>query len=194
MTKNNNSNSQTSHFVGLGSAGSTITEYIFNKKIQAKYTIITDSKPTYLNPAINFLEFCPECDFMPLRDMNFRIYNPKLHQKIPKSILDIFTKDENFVLISGLSGATGTNLTKELAMWLMENNKSFQFHCTLPFQFEGKQRISIANDFVKTVQKKSNFHFFNLETLKEKHGNLPLNEAYKRANEEIFLKICNSLC
>ncbi len=48
--------------------------------------------------------------------------------------------------------------------------------------------------FIETVQTKSNFHFFNLEIIREKYGNTALNEAYKRANEEIFLKICNSLC
>ncbi len=194
MTINNNSNSKTSHFIGLGSAGSTIAEYIFNKGIQAKYTIIRESKPQNLNSAINFIEYSPKCDITQLRDMKFRIFNPKLNQEIPKSILNVFTKDENFILISGLSGATGTSLTKELAKWLDTRNKSFLFFGTLPFKFEGKQRISIASDFVKTIQTKSNFHFLNLEMIREKYGNLPMNEVFERANEEMFLKIYNSLC
>lgn len=193
MNKNNNSNSKTSHFIGLGSAGSTMVEYIFNKGVQAKYTIITETKRLNLNSAINFIEYSPECDITQLRDMKFRVYNPKLNQDIPKSILNVFTYDENFILISGLSGATGTSLSRELAIWLDTRNKSFLFFGTSPFEFEGKYRVSVAKDVIQELQTKPNFHFLNLEIIREKYGNLPLNEAFEKANEELFLKINNLL-
>lgn len=184
---------KTTHFIGLGRAGSNMVEYLQSKGIQANYTVITETKPPNLNSAINFIEYSPECDIMQLRDMKFRIFNSKLKQTIPKSITDVFSKEENFILLSGLSGATGTILTKKLNCLLEKTNKSFYTFCTSPFKFEGKYRVSVAKDVIQELQTKPNFHFLNLEIIREKYGNLPLNEAYEQANEEMFLMIVNLL-
>lgn len=191
MQNQNNSTEKANHFIGLGSAGSNMLEYIHNKGIKAHYTIITEPKRPNLNSEINFIEFSPKCKMRQLRNVKYRIPELLLNLYIPKQVVDLFSTDVNFILLSGLSGVTGTNLTKELTCFLEKRNKSFHTICTLPFQFEGKNRISLANEVFKVLQTYSNFHFLDLETIRNKYGNLTVNEAFEKANEEIFFKISN---
>jgi cell division GTPase FtsZ len=193
MTNNSKYNNENLHFVGIGGAGSNIVELIYKKGIKAKYTIITNPERLDLPSNINFIEYIPKGESLKVENKEIRLSDFSQKISIPEKVKDLFIADENFVLLAGFGGYTGTLMTIELIEILGKNGKTFFTFCSLPFNFEGQKRKSFANEMKEKQKNLTNFSCVDLESIRDKYGDLALKEAFEKADEEMFKIIENKL-
>lgn len=187
--KNEITNNKPVYFIGLGGTGSILAEYIHNKGIEGKYIIVTEQKKQSLAPEIDFIEFAPKGYYVGRENEKIKISDYTQELIIPEKLKDLFNEEYHFVLLAGFGGFSGTSLSKELFINLINSNKSFSLFCSLPFDFEGNNRKLYANSVTQILQGFSNFHSFDLNMIRQKYGNLFLDEAFEKANEEIYLSV-----
>jgi len=106
---------------------------------------------------------------------------------IPQKILDLFTKNENYILLSGLGGYTGTFMMQQLTEMLYQQKKSFLSICTSPFTFEGKEKNEYALHTIQKLQHIRNFHCKEQERIFENNQNQTLKNIFKLIN--IYYKL-----
>lgn len=181
------------HFIGLGGAGSNLVEFINKNGIKAKYTIITNPERLDLASNINFIEYIPKGESLKVDNKEIRLSDFSQKISIPEKVKDLFIANENFVLLAGFGGYTGTLMTGELIEMLRKNGKTFFTFCSLPFNFEGQKRKSLANEMKEKLQNFTNFSCFDLESIREKYGDLAVKEAFEKADEEMYKIIENKL-
>lgn len=181
------------HFIGLGGAGSNLVEYIYSKGVQAKFTMITEPKRPNLASEINFIKFVSKGVYFGKVGKKVRFSDLSQPLIVPKKVNDLIIDDCHYVLLAGFGGFTGTVLTRELSVRLINKGKSFNVFCTLPFDFEGENRKLFANTVRQKLQGLSNFHPYALNILRLNYGNLLLSEAFQKADEEIYEVINNLL-
>jgi cell division GTPase FtsZ len=191
MQNDNNKNKKPIHIIGLGGAGSNMVEYIHNKEFQAKFTMVTTPIRTNLPSEINFIEYVSKGIYFGKEGHKVRFSDFSQPVIVPKKLNNFFSNDYHYVLLAGFGGFTGTVLTRELSIRLINNGKSFSVFCTLPFDFEGENRRAFANSVRQKLQGFSNFHPYHLNELRLKYGNLQINEAFQKADEEIYLNLTN---
>ena len=176
LKENNNKN----HFIGFGGAGSNYVEFFYEKGIKGKFTSISYPKRINFPLDINFISYkLSDEKNIALSDINMEI-------NIPNEIRNIFHSDDKFILLSGLGGYTGSLLLKEVSMLLKKLDKDFIVVCSLPFNFEGYKRQKLAEIIFNELQSYKWFKYYNLESIKKNYGKLPINIAFKKANEKVF--------
>lgn len=181
-------NNKPPHFVGLGGGGSNVVEHIQRKGVKAHFTCITYPK-RQSNTSVEYIPFkhpghdLPTYSLTPgtIADFDRATLLPMLD-----SLLDIFSNDRHFILLSGLGGYTGSRLTEILTQWLYANGKSFQTICCTPFSCEGKKRNAFAMVSLAKLAIFPNFHHLSLQSFEQQYGDLPLNQAFHRVNEEFY--------
>jgi cell division GTPase FtsZ len=168
-----NAESKSIHFIGIGGAGSNGVEFLHKKGIQAKYTCISNPVRENLPSAINFIHFIPPGE-------------KYSEMKPPAEVLEIFDRDDQFVLLAGLGGYTGTYMTEQLTHFLQAKKKSFMTICSLPFHFEGQKKRERSEQMLHKLQSSANFFSFDLQDIKKRYGNMKLNIAFERADEQFY--------
>jgi len=191
MQNKNNFNKKPIHFIGLGGAGSNMVEYIHNKEFQAKFTMVTTPIRTNLPSEINFIEYVSKGIYFGRDGDKVRFSDFSQLVIVPKKLYNFFSNDYHYILLAGFGGFTGTVLTRELSVRLINNGKSFSVFCTLPFDFEGENRRAFANSAKQKLQDIPNIQYFDLDIIREKYGNLLMEDAFEKANEEIYLNLTN---
>ncbi len=178
------------HFVGLGGAGTNAVEFIHEKGIKAQYTCISNPERKGLSPDINFIRFvAPGRSLVKDGKEVYRLANMTQKLVIPKEVENVFISNYRFILLAGLGSYTGTYMFRELCFQLNRNNHNFFAICSIPFKFEGKDRMQFANDVCKELRTMPNVLTYNLEILRNTYGNLTLMEAFERADEMFYLVI-----
>jgi cell division GTPase FtsZ len=193
MTMQNDKNKKPIHIIGLGGAGSNMVEYIHNKDFQAKFTMVTKPIRTNLPSEINFIEYVSKGIYFGKDGDKVRFSDFSQPVIVPKKLNNFFSNDYHYVLLAGFGGFTGTVLTRELAFMLKENLISFNIICTMPFEFEGQIRKIFANSAKQKLQDIPNIQYFDLDIIREKYGNLLMEDAFEKANEEIYLCVIQQL-
>lgn len=175
------------HIIGIGGAGANTVAYFHKQGVKAKYTYINNIERVELSDKFNFLKFVPPTKEI-IQTKNLEIVLSDMTQAliIPQEILDLFTKKENYVLLSGLGGYTGTFMMQQLTEMLYYQKKSFLSICTSPFAFEGEEKNKSALQATQKLQLISNFHCINLENVLKNHGNLSVKESFEKINEMSF--------
>lgn len=172
------------HFIGVGGAGCNMIEQLYQRGTTGKFTCITQPQRPYLPQDIRFIEFVsPGEPVYHKGELMYRNTNWEADLKIPDSVLQLFHPNEKYVLFSGLGGYTGTKLTVALSLLLKEQNIPAITVCSLPFEFEGNRRAAKAQEAIDQLKHLSSFHYFPLENIRERYGNLTINEAFVKANE-----------
>ena len=167
------------HFVGLGGGGCNALEYIYEKGVPARYTEITRSRRNGLPAEIGFINFGSPGKYY--RDDHLEddvIISPEIE--------NILTEDDFYILLAGFGGATGTNLARELSLYLSKRNRKFMVICSMPFRFEGEGRRTLARQTRGILEKFTNFRYFEMEMIRISCGHLPLSVAFERADEEFY--------
>jgi cell division GTPase FtsZ len=187
-------NNKIFHFIGLGGAGSNLVELIYKKGLQGKYTIITDPERRVLTSDINFIKYVPNAESTRLMSERrvIKLADYEHFVLIPTKVKDVFKNEDNYVLIAGLGAYTGTLLTVALTKILQENKKPFIIVCSLPFDFEEKRQV-FANEVKERLQNSTNFHYFDLNTLRKDYGKLPIKIMMEKAQEELYNLVENNL-
>lgn len=194
------------HFIGLGGAGAQIAKHFHAQGISAKFSIVSTVRPKSLSSEIAFVQygaptiidrFSERYTPILIRDevrMNDQLTNKgdNAEPGIPDAIKKLLKKDEHFILLAGLGGHTGSSLMRALTLKLHEEDKMFHSFCSLPFRFEGTERRETAAKALSAIRQFKNVHFFELESLRRKHPDLVLSNAFERGNEE-FLYVYNKL-
>jgi len=166
--------------VGLGGGGCNALEHIHKKGIKAKYTCITNPKRPNLPSEIEFIKFdSPEKNYLfdELEDVI----------SLTPEIKNAFKDDVTYILLAAFGGYTGTNLTRELSKHLSKSNRMFMTICSMPFQFEGKRRNTLANRTKNILEHSPNFKWFNLDMIREIHGDMVLSKAFAKADEQFYI-------
>lgn len=176
------------HFVGLGGAGSNQVEFLFNKGIIiGKFTCISNPVRLNLPKEIQFVHFIPPGESYHKNGVEvFRISEMKQPIEIPDSILNIFDSNEEFILLSGLGGYTGTFMTEELTVILNQRKKLFLTVSSLPFKFEGQQRRLIAENTINKLKSIASFQYYELAEINNAYGDLTIRDAFEKANERLY--------
>jgi cell division GTPase FtsZ len=181
------------HFVGLGNAGCNALKYIFQKKIKAKYTAITELRKSDFPEGINLIPFTPPRKIIhKMKDKSIWASDMDKQLVIPDGIRELFNKDHLYILLSGLGGFTGTYFTETISSMLSANGKMFFAICSLPFPFEGSDRNTIAINAFNNLRLIDNFRYFDFKVLSEQFNKSTLDEVFEKGNEqihEIFSKI-----
>lgn len=170
------------HFIGLGGAGCNILEFFHQKGLKGNYTCITNPKRENLSKDIQFIHYCSPRDEKTkgiLADMTVPLI-------LSEEVKAVFSENYTYVLLAGLGSYTGTYMTEELTILLQENNKNFVSICCMPFLFEGDLYRLYAEKIKNRFQILPNFRFYDLEEIKEKHGNKGFREVFEIANNEIY--------
>ncbi len=110
-----------------------------------------------------------------------------LHKQIQSSEMKrLFKEDDNYVLLTGLGGETGTQLTEKLLLLFQEMKKDFIVICSIPFVWEGELKRSRANRVKIKFQNLPNFNFFELSEIQNHYGHLKIREVLNIINEECY--------
>jgi cell division GTPase FtsZ len=154
----NNSSIKKTHFVGIGQAGKNALIQINNNNEPGIYSYI-DGIPQLLTlPDIHLYQFS-YTDFNQNRE-HFDTGNYEL----PDYIINIFNKENRYVICVGLGGITGTHLVKKLYLRLKEKQIEFVVIASFPFSFEGKKRKIMAESAVRLFETNC-FYCFRLDEL-----------------------------
>ncbi|MEX2513198.1 MAG: hypothetical protein WD398_09850 [Cyclobacteriaceae bacterium] len=181
------------HIIGLGGAGTNILGHFHKKGIQAKYTSITNCERPHFSEDINFIRFLPP--FKKNESGDNRVWSVSDMSQplnIPQDVKELFDPNDQYFLLAGLGGYTGTYMVETLTPWLLKQDKKFVVICTLPFAFEGESRNSFASQVVKKFRHLLNFKYFDLEAVMEVHENNALPVAYEHFYS-IFLETYQNL-
>ena len=173
------------HFIGLGGAGCNGLEVIYAKKNSGHFTCITDIARTHLPPAIQFIPF--QSIFTPstsaaacLPDYNFAF-------QLTAAIQMLLSQPQQYVLLAGLGGYTGTRLLQAFTGYLLKKNRPFTIVASLPFTWETDRRKSVETR-LPHFQALPQFHAFDLSQLSKKgeKGNINMKLFMQLANEEFY--------
>jgi len=174
------------HFVGLGGGGCNALENIRSNGVRAKYTCVTNPARPHLPIDVEFIRFATPACFDKKERGSLSSVNLDDHTVLGFQIKKVFSEDSFYILLAALGGYTGTKLTREVAEHLIVNNKRFMIICSTPFKFEGKMNISLAEKVKDQLKPLPNFLCFELEGLREIHGNMKLSEAFAKADEQFY--------
>jgi cell division protein FtsZ len=168
------------HLIGLGGAGCNMLEYIHGQGLKSKYTAISSPVRYDLPLGIVFIEYGPIIKAP--RDYSVM----EMDLPISDSILELLEENNDFVLMVGLGGNTGSNLVRQLSKILQAKGKRFIVICQTPFTFEGKSRRNLASRTLNELQRIPRVHSFNLDSIRDKFGDLKLSEAFLKADEHCY--------
>ena len=167
------------HFVGLGAAGGNFLNYIYKKEIVARYTYI-DKQPKQ-NP-------CPA-------NRNFIKYCPEQNTQIASLIQTNFMEGETIVLLAGLGGKTGSNLSAALFGHLQTARRDVFLVATIPFDFEGKRQRNAhyAAYRLKAMGKQKNIAIIENQECFERFDNLQFFKAVEKMDEVVCFEVIKLL-
>lgn len=97
-------------------------------------------------------------------------------------------KNKKVCVVVGLGGTKGTSLSDTAAKVLSQNGIDFRVYATLPFNFEGKKRLKIAQEALERMTK-------NGYTVVIEDNNTMLKGGLAEANsiQEIFMNVDKAL-
>ena len=188
------STSKTIHFIGFGTPGCKVLEYIYKQGISAKYTGIIEPGRLHLSSGIDIIPFSPP-RYVRFKRGEELIWFSDMQQKlvVPEEIKQLFIADHRYILLAGLGGYTGTYMIEELSLFLNDSNKDFLAICSLPYLFEGRERKTNATNTFAKLRPSHHFKYLDLERLTKKYDHMSIKDAFEIADKEFYLVYKNSL-
>lgn len=173
------------HLVGIGDGGCKMVHYLLNKDDQADFTLINSSfKGYYASISKQVIYEIPNYAYT---GRNINLTTLQSQECLPQNIKNVFTDNsKHYVILAGLGGFTGSYLSKAVVSHLKNNNIAHISIISLPFTHEGlikrKQAITIKN----SLGNQPNTFFVDYDSIREKHGNFKLKDAFTIADEYSF--------
>jgi cell division GTPase FtsZ len=187
MNKENSLHSSELHIIGLGGGGCNALENIYGHGVRARYTCISDPIRTYPTSKIDFFQFAPPIVTVDAPWWEYvQLCNIDQDLLIPEEILNLFFDDKHYVLLAAFGGCLGTLLTKGLYQWLDFLEKDYTILFSIPFAFEGKERLFFATLMKNELHIQKRVHYFHLDELRKDSPNMTLEEGFKKADEQFY--------
>lgn len=192
------------HFVGLGGAGRNFLQHIHNKNIEAHYTYIDKKpKPDPFPPNINYVAYNPDKNVpvglnpptyvvdtnapneLCAETINFiELCNDK-NAQIESIIQTHFKEDETIVLLVGLGGQTGTNLSGALFTRLQAAQQKVILIGTTPFVFN-MGRTWYTKFALQQMGNHKNIGLISNQQYKEEWGQLVFHDWFSKVDEVVY--------
>ncbi|MDF1883691.1 hypothetical protein JHD49_07045 [Sulfurimonas sp. SAG-AH-194-C21] len=122
----------------------------------------------------------------------------KLVDNISKKQLFKLTQSfEKVYVVATLGGGVGSGSTVEIIEYLNSLDKEISVFVTMPFNFEGKARNTVALSALKSIQAiSSNVTIMHNDDLIKKDGSksLGIRETFKISSQMIYKQIVNRFC
>jgi hypothetical protein len=151
------------HFIGLGKGGYHIVQHFLKQNPKGKYTCISYYKPQKLDPRIQFVQIPPSGKVIyPFGDPFHFPPQPGAKVQLTNEVLQLVKANDKFVLLAGLGGFTASNL------------------------FEGTKRRQNATKALSAIKHLPQVKYFELDSLKQKYGDLALSNAFDRVSREFW--------
>ena len=173
------------HFIACGGAGINFLEKITQKKVNGKFSYFKRKNEVsiHINNAVVF-------EYDGFKDKENEYYNDfqiKLkHIFLTPEMENYLLSANNFVLLSGFGGKTGTYYTEILIDFFQKNNKTYQAFITLPCAFEGRKRNELARNIHDKLNDVDNITFYDLEyILKKTNKSVTIHYYFSKIDEYI---------
>jgi cell division GTPase FtsZ len=174
------------HFIGMGGAGTNFLEYVYLKDIKGNYTSINAKIRLAYESKFNWIPFQTKLTNTGNRLSGFDTNLTWNHFTNSDLVKEKFMKLEDYVLVAGLGGLTGTFLMKTLLQELLDADIPFKAIVFLPFEFERKNERKNIQSFVEQYRDFLQIKFVDLEVYKAQYGHLTMTNFFDLIHEEIY--------
>lgn len=173
------------HLVGMGDGGCKMVQYLLNRNDQADFTLINSSFKGYYAPISKQVIYEIPNDAYTGRNINLTTLQSQ--ECLPQNIKNVFADNsKHYVIIAGLGGFTGSYLSRAFISHLKSNNIAYNSIISLPFTHEGLIKRNNAEIIKSSFGKIQNTVFVDFDSIREKHGNFKLVDAFAIANEYVY--------
>ena len=145
-----------------------------------KYTCITGSYVSHLSAETKHIFYEAPRDFR-LHGVNYM-----KSITLTTEMKNLFYQNDNFIVLTGLGGATGTGLISSVLEFLQIHDKKHMAICSLPFYNEGRTKNSFALAKRSELKEIENIHFIDQNLMLEESGKLTVREAFTKGNEQYY--------
>ncbi len=177
------------HFIGLGGAGTNFLAHANLKGLKGKYTSINVQIRSEYESKINWIPFkllqTNKGKIQSGFDRNLSWENFTNCEIVKENFLN----QDNYVLVAGIGGLTGTFLIRTLLKELLDADIPFKAIVFLPFHFERANEQQNIRDFVEKYSDVSAVNFIDLEQYKKNYGQLSMTEFFDKIHEEICYEL-----
>jgi len=167
------------HIIGLGSSGVNITKYLYDKGVQAHWTIVNNSERTLPDTFGSVFFSLPKNGHYKNENWSSKKF------RLTKKITSLFKEDLAYVFVLGLGG-TGTVLLYNLIPWLLEQNIRFKIIAGFPSHCEGDRRTNTAEVLFNKMRGQPFFECFHLDDLMEIKGDMTVKETLQKSDEHFY--------
>lgn len=179
-----------SHLIAIGTVASKVVLQNQNELQFDSITIVSDSSIETSCLNADFIPFTPpDFAYHFLGEKKFLKRQPFPTTPLPQQIeAGIRSKKGEVVIFSALGKYTGTVLTASVAQAFC-GSSNLRFAGSIPFEFEGE---CFRDEALKTIRAISSCHpsnFFDLEQIRQMHGNLSIKSAFTVADVNLIESI-----
>lgn len=171
--------------IGVGGGGSNAVNYMYQQGIKDVNFVIcnTDAQALEKSPVVVKMQLGAKTT-QGLGAGNKPEIGREAALETIEELVELLSKNTKMVFITaGMGGGTGTGAAPVIARAAKELGLLTVAIVTIPFQFEGAQRLKQAVDGIKELQEHvDSLLIISNEKLREIYGNLKLGQAFAKAD------------
>jgi cell division protein FtsZ len=172
--------------IGVGGGGGNAVNYMFSQGIKGVDFIIcnTDLQVLEASPIANKIQLGASLTNGLGAGANPEIGKQSAMEAVEDIIETLGVNTKMLFITAGMGGGTGTGAAPIIAKIARDLDILTVGIVTTPFSFEGKKRISFADEGIEALKKSVDcLLVINNNKIKEMYGNLPMSQAFSQANE-----------
>ena len=163
------------HFIGCGGAGKILLEELTKKKVEGHYIRIKKKQDE-----VGYIYNATVFEYEDQNDADNFYLSPDLQE--------FLLKTDNFVILAGFGGKTGTYYTVLLVDFFEKNNKTYQGLITIPFAFEGQLKNNLAKKMFDKLNRNKNIVFYDFDIFSRDIREKQINVIFEKFNAFISSK------
>ena len=176
--------------IGVGGGGSNAVNHMFKKGIQDVNFVVcnTDAQALHNSPVAIKLQLGDELTEGRGAGSKAEIGKEAALESIDR-IKEVLSSNTNMVFITaGMGGGTGTGAAPVIASTAKEMGILTVAIVTIPFRFEGPERINQAIDGINELKDHvDSLLVINNEKLREIYGNLTVSKSFEKADDVLVI-------
>jgi cell division protein FtsZ len=172
--------------IGVGGGGGNAVNYMFSQGIKGVDFIIcnTDLQVLEASPIANKIQLGANLTNGLGAGANPEVGKQSAMEAVEDIIETLGVNTKMLFITAGMGGGTGTGAAPIIAKIARDLDILTVGIVTTPFSFEGKKRISFAEEGIEALKKSVDcLLVINNNKIKEMYGNLPMSQAFSQANE-----------
>ena len=172
--------------IGVGGGGGNAVNYMFSQGIKGVDFIIcnTDLQVLEASPIANKIQLGASLTNGLGAGANPEVGKQSAMEAVEDIIETLGVNTKMLFITAGMGGGTGTGAAPIIAKIARDLDILTVGIVTTPFSFEGKKRISFAEEGIEALKKSVDcLLVINNNKIKEMYGNLPMSQAFSQANE-----------